>query len=559
MDVESYQCSITKITATTEWEAPNAEVPEKVTATVFDGDTSKPAKTIYLISSPKGTEVTLKTERKDGNCTRDGHKKRIMLWNDFKKDEKNNSQSQASVLSFKIQSPLDPYVFKLEPQKKVEDLKAEEKLKIKCFEVGGVYQALMYFSLPVPIDKNYVTTFKYNSCAEGPIQYRIVSYPDISFKGVFSIGSDAVKNKNNTSKFEKNTSKPGRITTQLKDINENSLDVNVEFKPSLTLSTKYNGGKDELELKFNFDKDKDFCSFKYKHDSREENYSSSLFNIPGTIKKIENLCSLISKISKVDFLKALMDFDATSLVSNYKPYKLKLGSPSVSFSIESKYHTTKDLSEIGKLIDVCFACDPLLSISLTVDLLFLIISAATAGSGTGFYVMLKNLDKVIGKILGDDYRKKYKKTKPFSADVYFNFIVTGSVSGDVHCFIDTTEKRNANSDTKSIQGKLKVDLEAGAKVSLDTLFIAVEGEASASASTGIKIKFGIEDHMLQGRGMTYLVEGIFLGIKIKYCIKGKVGWAKTKSYGKSLVDGKATLMDASKLFSGQFTIFENQT
>lgn len=562
VEVKSYKCSIKNITVSTKWKAPGKESDEDVSTVVYD-NSSKIEKKIYLVTSPKGKDVTIKVDRDEGQCQRQEHKKYNASWNDFVKDEtQNNSKSSLNPLGLiTLKSPLDPYCFKKVPQKKEVEIKRNESLKIKCFEVGGAYQALMYIPLPIPIDKDYVSTFKYFSCKEGAIQYRIISYPDISFKVEFAIGTDAVKNKNKTSKFERNTKNYSYHATQLKDINVNALDADIEFSPSLTAMTIYNGGEDQLEIKFNFDKEEEFCHAKFKHGSREEEYGSKLFNIRGTIKKVKDLCSLISKISKIDFLKEFTQFDAKDLVSNYKPYKLKLGSPNVLFSYEGQYHTSKDLTRIGKYIDFCFACEPLLSISFTIDLLFLILSAVSAGTATGFYVMLKNLDKVIGKILGDnykqEYRKKYKNTKPFEFDVYFNFIITGAVNGSIHWIIDTTEKKDPNSNSGYIEGVVKADLEAGAKCKLDLIIVAVEGEASASGSTGIKIKLGIENHMLQGRGWLYLVEGIFLGIKVNYIITGKVGLMSTKKYGGDLLNGDATLLPKTTLFSKQWTIFDD--
>lgn len=561
VNVKSYQCSIEKVTATTKWKAPNREVAENVSITVYD-NTSRVGKSIYIISSPEGKKVTVNAKRDSGECQREEHKKYKRLWDDFVKDDtQTDSKSSFNPLGLlAVKSPLDPYSFKRNPREQEEEIK-ENVCNIKCYEVGGAYQALSYISLPIPIDKNYVTTFKYYSCKEGMFQWRIISYPDISFKVEFAIGTDAVKNKNKTSKFERNTKNYSYHATQLKDINANALDTNIEFSPSLTAMTIYNGGEDQLEIKFNFDKEEEFCTAKYKHGSREEEYGSKLFNIRGTIKKVKDLCSLISKISKIDFLKEFTQFDAKDLVSNYKPYKLKLGSPNVLFSYEGQYHTSKDLTRIGKYIDFCFACEPLLSISFTIDLLFLILSAVSAGTATGFYVMLKNLDKVIGKILGDnykqEYRKKYKNTKPFEFDVYFNFIITGAVNGSIHWIIDTTEKKDPNSNSGYIEGVVKADLEAGAKCKLDLIIVAVEGEASASGSTGIKIKLGIENHMLQGRGWLYLVEGIFLGLKVNYIITGKVGLMSTKKYGGDLLNGDATLLPKTTLFSKQWTIFDD--
>ncbi len=521
VSVDNYKCSIKKIVISTTWKGPTSEIPETVSSTVFNIQSPSNGKTIYFISSPEGKKATLKTARNEGKCPRDNHKKYVVSW---------------------------------ENQKKEEVIKNVEDLIIKCYKIDGPVEPFKYLSLPIPTLKNYSTTFKYISCTEGPIQYKIVSYPDISFTVEFSIGTEAKKNINKSSPFEKKTSALKRVPSQLQTINNKSLGTQLKFSPSLTASTTFNGDKDEIELKINFDSEEEIVQLKYKHDSKEIQLGSKFIqDIKGNFIKISDLIKLIVKICEIDFLKELKDFDSSSLVKGYKPYKLNLASPNVLFSLSGKYHVSRDLTRIGKYIDLGIACEPLIKISFTVDLLFLILTGVSAGSATGFYVMLKNLDKVLGKILGKSYKKKYKDTEPFTADIYFNFIISGAINGGIHWIIDTTEKEDPNSHAGAIEGVLKADLEAGAKCKLDIFIIAVEGEVSASGSTGIKIKFGSENHILQGKGVSLLLEGYFLGLKLKYCVTGKVGLMKTTSYGGNLLDGNPTLLGKSKLFSQKWT------
>lgn len=549
INIESYKCSIKKITVSTKWKAPTAEIAETVTTTVYDNKNAKWGKTIYLVSSPEGKNITIKAERENGKCPRDDHKKYLMSLG-----KQNLSLPSANLLNPK-QPVSNSDNKKKTSQENEKEIKNEEELTIKCFNIDAIKESFKYLWFPIPIVKDNSTSFKYISCKEGTFQYIIISYPDISARLEFSIGTEAKKNRNKTSPFEKKTSSLKNVPSQLKQIDSKALDVELNFSPSLTATTTCNGGKDELEFTVNFDKKKEFAHLKLKHDSNTiELGSEFLQDISGKLNSFVDIIKLLVKICEIDFLKELRQFDATKLVNNYKPYKLNLAPPNVLFFYEGKYQTSKDLTKIGKLIDIGIACEPLIKISFTVDLLFLILSAVSAGTATGFYVMLKNLDKVIGKILGDNYKKTYKDTKPFEADVYFNFIVSGAINGSLHWIINTTEKANTNSYSGAIKGVLKADLEAGAKLSLDVFIVAVEGEASASGSTGIKIKLGLENRILQGSGFVYLIEGIFLGIKIKYCVKGKVGLMKTTSYGGSLVDGDATLMKETYLFSQKWTV-----
>lgn len=559
--IESYQCSIKKVTVTTDRENPKSQASETVTATVFDSQSSKEGKSIYIISSPEGKDVTIKTERKEGKCPRKNHKKYKMAWDDYKKDETQDTSSESSTASSSM--PIRPYKLINSPQKKEDNIKNEDIVTIKCFEIGGALETLKYLTLPVPLDKTNATKFSNTSCKEGTIHYGIISYPDISFQLEFTIGTEEAKKRgNHTSHFERKTKSSKYVSDRFNAMIEEAPGVDLKFcPPSFDSLITYNGGKDELELNIDFDTNNEILHFRYKHDSNENEFGSELLQaLPGAIQRIIELGKLLKKVCNVQFLKDLLDFDATNLAKNYKAYRFKLNPPSVSVSVEGQYLTSKDLFKIGKYYDICCTCEPLVSISLTIDLLFLIISAVTAGTGTGIYVMLKNLDVVIGELLGDSYKKKYEDTKPFDCDIYFNLIVTGAINGDVHWIVDTTEQ-NANSTKGSIEGVLKVDLEAGAKVSFEVFYIMVEGEVSASGSSGISLKFGLENRICQGEGLAVLFETTFLGLKVKYCVKGQVGLKKTKSYGGSLVDGETTLLDKRKinLLSGRMVFLEDKS
>lgn len=569
VEVESFQCSIKKITASTEWKAPMADDAETVTATVYDKKTAKEGKTIYVISSPEGTDVTIKTERDGGKCTRDLHKNYQRSWDEYTIDGKQEDSMStgggfhagggggggggqgwgsrtpsASISKF----PIYPYKLIKNPKKQQGAIKSEETLNVKCFEIGGALEALKYWLLPLSLSQDCITKTKCCSCKEGPIEYKIIAYPDISFSLEVTVGTKEKEKKGNgRSHFERTTSKKKYLKERFVALVKEAPNVEMKFEPPVvTAITTFNNEKDELGLVINFDKDEEVIHFSYKHDSGEIEFGSEFIQdaISG-LKKLEDLCKLICKLCDVE-----KNFDGIkkSLVKNYKPYKLKLNPPSISVSVDGQYQTSKDLTRIGKLYDICCSCDPLVSISLTIDLLFLIISGLTAGAGGGVYLMLKNLDDVIRLLLGNNYKKKYENTKPFECDIYFDLVITGAVNGDVHWFVDTTEESSAHSNSGSIEGVLSVDLKAGAKVSINYFYLATaEGEASISGSSGIKVKVGLENRIAQGDGLALLVETKFLGIIVKYCVKGKVGLYKTGSIGGTLVDGEKPLLDPTPI------------
>lgn len=566
VNVESYKCSIKKITVSTKWKAPTAEVSETVTTTVYDNQWRQwGAKNIYLISSPEGKKVKIKTVREDGKCQREDHIKYVMstgckvnaqpvttigpvtnpVTQNALANTNNQKQNQNKNQSQNNNCPA--YAKKI---------LAEEEIPIKCFEICGPIEAIKYCFLPVPAgkEKNSTTYFDYTSCKEGSFSYKIIPYPDITFQLEVTIGTkEAKKKQGGFSHFER---KPTKLSTVDDKFSALAEDANTNLKfapPKLSALTSFNGKKDELEIAIDFDTDNEVFHFRYEHDSKTlELGSEGIQNIKKAYETFTNAIKFFKAVCNSKFINDFVGFDAENLKSTYSAYTWKLSPPSIAISIGGQYQTSKDLLKIGKFYELCFACEPLIKLSFTIDLLFLILSAVSAGTATGFYVMLKNLDKVIGKILGDDYKKTYKDSKPFEADVYFNLIISGAINGSVRWIVDTTEQHNANSTSSSIEGVLKVDLEAGAKVSVDIFIVAVEGEASASGSTGIKIKFGIENHILQGKGLALLVEGFFLGMKVKYCIKGKAALMKTTTIGGSLVDGDAKLLDTTQIFSKQW-------
>ena len=542
--VQSYKCSIKKITVSTEWKAPTAEIKETVTATAFNSMGGVNGKTLYLVSSPKGKDVTINTTREAGDCIRQNHKNFHIITTDNSKKANSNKDKQSS------NSTCDP--------NNIEGVITNTlKRKIKCYEIEGFQEPFKYFLLPVPTLKNYTTTFKYLSCIEGAIKYNIISYPDISFKIEFAIGAEAKKNFNKTSKFEAKTKNLSYADTQLKKMNTTALDAELKISPSFIASTTFNGGNGKLELTINFDKDKEIAHLIYKHNSVEHELGSQdIQNAGKTIQSFKDILTVIKRISSIDFLSELWNFDSSNLVKyNLKPYTLKLTPPNFLLCYEGKYQTSKDLTRIGKYLDFGIACKPFIKISFTVDLLYLILNLATSGTAIGFLAILRNLDKVIVKILGSNYKKEYKNAAPFSADVYFNFIVSGAINGSIHAIIDTSQK-DPYTVTESISGELKVDLEAGAHVSIKAFLLVAEGEVSGSGSTGIKIVEKLERHIQKGGGggVSFIVEGIFMGLKIKYSVKANVGLSKTYSYGGNW-DGDATLLKERSLFSHRWDNF----
>ena len=555
--LQCYRCSIKEVTVSAKWKAPGAEISEQAVAKVFDSTKLERTKTIYLISSPQGEKVKIKTVREAGGCQRENHRKYRMRWNEYTYAPQ-DKPSKPQIIPLTM--PWKPYIIKSTPKAEEAEIKQEDDLNIKCFEIGGALEALNFLSLPIPLNINTSTTRLYASCKEGAFNYNIVSYPDIKFKLEIEINSEEAKKKRGGfSHFKSESFKLKRVLPNAKKMIDDAWDTEVKFcPPCVSFLTTYNGKKNgversKLEFKIDFDKEKEFVNFLYHHDGQDVGFGSQgIQEIPRLINKVKDLCALLKNVCNVKFLKELLDFDVAKL--QYKPWEFKLNTPSIDITFEGQYHTSKDLTKIGRLFDICVACSPLLGVTLTIDLLYLILTSLSMGTATGIYLMLTNINKVLEKILGKDYKKEHKISSPVEADIFFKLEITGAINGDSHWFIDTTEKRNANSSSGSIEGEIKVDLKAGAKASVDVFLVQAEGELSATASTGIKLSVGFENRILQGEGLAALLDIIFSGLKLKYVVYGKVGLAKTRKWGRDM-NGEEKLLEKKSLLSKSMVFF----
>ncbi len=564
INVKNYKCSIKCITVKTKWKVPDDEVDKDVQATVFKQELQKfGPKTIYLVTSQKGKDITIATKREANSCPREDHKRYVMkkgnvtinnlilsgYQNKYSPGQnltaqlannKNNANAQAKTNTSTNKSC----------QYEGSPIKAEEERKIKCYELKPE-ELFKFFKLPVPTGKEKDSTynFKYITCTEGSFNFTVIAYPDVKFELEFSIGIEESKKKQGGfSHFEKNAMYIKNVAPKAGALIEEK-DTDVKFAPpSLTAKATFNGKRDELEVKLDFDTSNEIFNIRYKKDSQEiELGTEGIQEFIKRIKKFADMVKFLKEVCSAQFIKDFIGLKKDNLANNYKPYKLELNLPAILFSYTGQYHTAQNLGKIGKYYGMGIAVDPLIGLTFTIDLLYLILTALSAGTATGFYVLLKNLDKVIGKLLGSDYKKTYKDTKPFEADVYFNLVISGAINGSAKWIIDTANTQNKDTLSAAIEGELKVDIEAGAKASIDLFVVAVEGEASASASTGIKLKLRM-DQEIQNDELAVVSEGFFLGIKVEYCIKGQAGSMKTISYGASF-EGEANLLDTTEIFS----------
>lgn len=567
VEVQSYQCSVKKVTVTTKWKAPDKEVDEEVTTTVFDNQT-KVGKKIYVVTSQKGKKVTIKTQRDGGACSRGSHKHYEMAWSEFKKEENGNkqlvdkimlasynrSESHVNVSGLMAAAAKDallsaalpvliPYNLSRTPFKIYEEIKDESIQTVKFLEIGGAFEALKYWRLPIPIDNECVTKFTHTTCKEGLFGYQIVTYPDISFKLEF------------------------KLDTKVRDKTDKSLNpFNKKYdwcKPEFKFSTTYNAKKCKLELKIDLNKDEDekepheYVYFKYIENNTivTELSSQIIQSLPTYISNAKKFFAAVKNICNHKFIQKFLAFDAKDMK---KEPKFELVPPCVNLEVEAKYNSSKDLLQIGKYYSITLSCDPLIGLTYKIDLLYILLNAVTGGAATGVYLLVKNLKPVVENLLGDDL------DSPLSADVYIDLVLTGQINASLQYIIDTIKSNEGTNKLSMtpIEGVIDFDLKAGAKASVNVFFIATAAvEASASLSSGIRIQVGFENHLKEKKGIVVPFTILFNGAKVKWCLKASAGLKKTKISNKTYrgveKEGEKKLLDKAEIYTHDFVFFKD--
>lgn len=579
-----YKCEIKKITVSTKWIVPYKDVPETVETVVFDKNVSTKEKTIFLITSSKGKDITIKVTREGGKCKTSGHKEYEMTHPSCEGEDKGTKTEYISYDTNKIittnQYMTVPGEFhtnhcKVTPVKENRLIPNESTVKIKyfkikeanVFKIDNDYAVFKYIDLPIPLvgDKEFVTKFSHATC-KGKIEYQIVSYPDVSFELKVSFGSEIDKKntKGDDSRYEightqaeiKTNNIVNTVTKDVKALTKGAFVYHDPTKfrvllPSINFSAYFDGGTNKGE---------GYNGEKYEVRLTPDEFLQAWSQF-GKIKKLKGLERIIKMKYDKDkggwgLLKYLfcIDNEDKKKFNKYKPYRINLNPPNVLLSGKWQYHTSKDLTKPGRFIDISLVFNPLICVSLTVDVLYLLLGLLPC-VGPGLYVILKNLNTIFETVIGHGYEEKYTGCEPFdvNVDVYINFVITGSISGNVHWIINTTESINSNSTRTAVEGVLKCDLMAGVKASINIFyFVSAECELSASGSTGIKFLLEFENRILQEEGIEAFYKIIFLGLEFKLCAKVQVGLMKSISLGDSYEEqGFAFGIEKAELCSGK--------
>jgi hypothetical protein len=336
-------------------------------------------------------------------------------------------------------------------------------------------------------------------------------------------------------------------------------------RPEFKLSTTYNAKKCKLELKIDLNKNDDekepheYVYFKYIENNTvvTELSSQIIQSLPKFISNAKKFFTTVKKICTHEFIDEFIAFDKSKLKKDFKPGKFKLVPPSVNLEVEAKYNSSRDLLQIGKYYSITLSCDPLIGLTYTLDLLYLIVNLVTSGTGAGIYLLIKNIKPVLESLLGDDL------DSPLDGDIYVDLVITGKINASLQYIIDTI-KSNEGSNKLSmtpVEGVLDVDLKAGAKLSINLFYIATAAaEASMTASSGISIQAGFENHLKEKKGIVVPLSILFNGLKIKWCVKASAGLKKTKISNKTHVgvekEGEKKVWDKKEIFSRDFVFFK---
>ena len=160
VNLESYQCSIKEITVSTAWSTPGGLTSGSAIAKIIDNNNNNARKTLYIISSPTGKKVTIRTVREPGKCTREAHRMYRRAWDEYMPDAryityaKVDGFSGGSAVNGNKQCvrredgiPLSTFVRVNNNQKKQFPIQNQEQFNVKCFEIGGIFDTLNYFKL----------------------------------------------------------------------------------------------------------------------------------------------------------------------------------------------------------------------------------------------------------------------------------------------------------------------------------------------------------------------------------------------------------------------------
>ena len=150
-NIENYKCSIKEITVSTEWSTPGELTSGTAVGMAFDCQKKEGRKTFYVVTSPKGKKIALKTVRNAGRCQREAHGMYKKTWDEYVVNEKQvvyvpddgfspNNQCRTRENSV----PWLSFVYDNVHLSNRFPIRESEQLTVKCFEIGGALGALNY-------------------------------------------------------------------------------------------------------------------------------------------------------------------------------------------------------------------------------------------------------------------------------------------------------------------------------------------------------------------------------------------------------------------------------
>lgn len=314
-------------------------------------------------------------------------------------------------------------------------------------------------------------------------------YPDIKWDFHFSLNLSnqlSVKWQNlSAAEHQEMQKKAGEIGAE-KRWSQTEIDFGVMLKAQWDKSGENFGSKLELSLKHK-------AKIKW------------LYNIFGSLKEFSKAVTDTTKgkISSTRLGRAL-------------PFKLEMKPPNFCLGaiwfLEKIDNADVSKQKIGTNVKLYFKAEPLIGVTLNIDLLAMLVTAAgTAVGNPQAGMIFNNVRDWLGE---DGHAIKFK--------MYIDLLLTGTIQGAADISFNTVERKpklDASVDTT-----LSAELQAGLEIEGKVLIIGVEayakGEMKATGKAAITFGHGLK---YDNTGMMYRPKLNFDGMKVTFEIKADVG------------------------------------
>lgn len=368
----------------------------------------------------------------------------------------------------------------------------------------------------------YINTCRYFSNKERA-SVAIVAYPDVKWDFHFSLNlsnSQSVKwQKLSPAKHKEMQAKAGKLGAEAR-WKQVDVDFGVVLEANWNKSGDTYGGHADVTLKY-------------------ESKIKSVYSMFASFKKFASAVTDTTKgkVSKTRLGKAL-------------PFSVELEAPNfcigAEWQLERGQNHRQKTNEIGTHVKFYFNSDPLLLVTLNIDLLAAIVTAA--GTATG--------NPQAGAIFNDIRDWLADEEHNITFKLYIDLVIKGTLKGAADIEINTASDNNKLNAELATQ--LSAEVQAGLEIEGKAVFIGIEAFAKGQVkASGIASgKFG---HHLKydEQGLYYRPELLFEGLIVKFVIKADAGLSIKKGPFKGEKNIDLGSYETEKKLIPEFDIIEN--